>query len=965
MNKVLKVNLKDFRIFKGECIFDFENSQKQPFDLICIYGQNGLGKTSFFDGIEWYVDGKINRIENIQKLQKGSFNKTILKNKYSSNKNASVSLTLTNGKTIKRTTVNGKNSGDYSKGRLSPQKSQIYIERNCILPNDRIANFISASKPTERYTEWGSFLNDGVNQQEILNSVYLVKRKLQLLLEDTEKKLCKSKEDLSKLDIGNEVKDEINQYILKYQLLNKEKQNFISIIERQESGKLNLPDVVKLNDEKNNNNNLIEQLEKRLVKFEKLHREYEAFQEKLIQYNSAIENKQIYEKYINQIKFKEQLEAELLRINREENIIKLKIEEELNKDLDKYRKIYNSELEKKEKINEIKDSYLNEIKISKSKQHELIQKMKNKETDFLKITNENKKIDDEIKLIKSLIIDSNTKLDFQLDLASVSYIQKDVNLFNLNKQVLNSQLKIKNEIDHNKSLKQRYDSEKANFDEVVEAVNKIIIHIKMNNMSECPVCKTLFQSTEDLISKFDISDKEKQLNKIYSNWIDSSNKLKILQEDTIECIKNWNERCKNILQCKLKDYTSNENTISQLNKDKNDIQNDIKDVLELIELKKIELNELHVFENECTVDNCIEWFRNCIEEKNRIIMDVEITIEKIRKFKSEVKESLDNLEVIVNDAFKNNLVEFQNNEKIYQIITLQKNREEKKIQLEKLLSVKKEELSFYTEMVNKNSAYIERNKNDIDEFKNLYIDQIDTESIEFRKINNGKLELEGLIGIYKECNMLLDKIVTRISIANYNEIFDSRYSEIVELEKEIERYSRGLNEFEQIYEQMKKELENNINKMFGNESMNMIYKRIEPYKSFDKLDYEIKFNDDDKPELYVKGKNSKSGEEILPELFYSTAQLNIVALSVFLGKAISRIDAEVKTIFIDDPIVSLDDLNALAFVDLIRTIIEKGEWQIIISTHNEALFRLFQRKISSEYYNSKFIKFVGKGMIER
>ena len=114
---------------------------------------------------------------------------------------------------------------------------------------------------------------------------------------------------------------------------------------------------------------------------------------------------------------------------------------------------------------------------------------------------------------------------------------------------------------------------------------------------------------------------------------------------------------------------------------------------------------------------------------------------------------------------------------------------------------------------------------------------------------------------------------------------------------------------------------------------------------------------------FIKVKNDES-EDIMPELFFSSAQLNTVALSVFLGGALSKSNPKVNTIFIDDPIGHFDDLNILSFIDVLRTIITETNWQIIISTHEENFYEVMKIKLNSKYYNSKFFKFKDEGNIE-
>lgn len=67
--------------------------------------------------------------------------------------------------------------------------------------------------------------------------------------------------------------------------------------------------------------------------------------------------------------------------------------------------------------------------------------------------------------------------------------------------------------------------------------------------------------------------------------------------------------------------------------------------------------------------------------------------------------------------------------------------------------------------------------------------------------------------------------------------------------------------------------------------------------------------------------------------------------------------------FTDDPIGHFDDMNILGFADLMRSLIDNSNWQIVISTHDEKIFRILQRKLSGEYYSSCFLKLPnGKGI---
>ena len=132
-------------------------------------------------------------------------------------------------------------------------------------------------------------------------------------------------------------------------------------------------------------------------------------------------------------------------------------------------------------------------------------------------------------------------------------------------------------------------------------------------------------------------------------------------------------------------------------------------------------------------------------------------------------------------------------------------------------------------------------------------------------------------------------------------------------------------------------MEEHIKNIFGGMTISQIYSKIELHKRFTKLQYKVDFNENSAPELYIKVLNNQN-EEILPELFFSSAQLNTVALSVFMGGALSTVNPKLHTIFIDDPVGHFDEMNVLSFVDILRTIVSTTDWQIVISTHEERFF---------------------------
>ena len=70
-----------------------------------------------------------------------------------------------------------------------------------------------------------------------------------------------------------------------------------------------------------------------------------------------------------------------------------------------------------------------------------------------------------------------------------------------------------------------------------------------------------------------------------------------------------------------------------------------------------------------------------------------------------------------------------------------------------------------------------------------------------------------------------------------------------------------------------------------------------------------------------------------------------------------------NTIFMDDPVHHMDSINVLSFIDILRTLTSDFDRQIVITTHNENLFKLMEQKLDPDYCNSKFIQLDSHGKV--
>lgn len=80
-----------------------------------------------------------------------------------------------------------------------------------------------------------------------------------------------------------------------------------------------------------------------------------------------------------------------------------------------------------------------------------------------------------------------------------------------------------------------------------------------------------------------------------------------------------------------------------------------------------------------------------------------------------------------------------------------------------------------------------------------------------------------------------------------------------------------------------------------------------------------------------------------PETVLSSSQLNALAVSVFLALNLGVPSLPMRAVMLDDPLQSLDDVNLLGLIDLLRR--TKDQRQLLVSTHDVRFGRLLARKL--------------------
>ncbi|HEX5701898.1 MAG TPA: AAA family ATPase [Pyrinomonadaceae bacterium] len=122
-----------------------------------------------------------------------------------------------------------------------------------------------------------------------------------------------------------------------------------------------------------------------------------------------------------------------------------------------------------------------------------------------------------------------------------------------------------------------------------------------------------------------------------------------------------------------------------------------------------------------------------------------------------------------------------------------------------------------------------------------------------------------------------------------------------------------------------------------------VYSRIDPHPTFRLVRFTSRIYNKRGLLSTVINDPIESKECDAPAAVLSSSQINALAVSVFLSLNIGVGNLPVSVAMLDDPLQSLDDINLLGLVELLRR--TKDQRQLIVSTHDERFGNLLSRKL--------------------
>jgi DNA repair protein SbcC/Rad50 len=229
---------------------------------------------------------------------------------------------------------------------------------------------------------------------------------------------------------------------------------------------------------------------------------------------------------------------------------------------------------------------------------------------------------------------------------------------------------------------------------------------------------------------------------------------------------------------------------------------------------------------------------------------------------------------------------------------------------------------------------------DIDKIikKLIILDEIESNLVNDKAIKESQSDLDKKEKIYKQHEILLNKKQNQLKMLK--EISQ-------ELKKKRKQWDR------QMVEEIRSPLQ-------------QIYRRINRHTNIEEINLIMDGTTNTKASLMA----SISNEEVSATNILSAGQLSVVALSIFLTVAMGQKNNVFKCYFMDDPIQTMDDLNILSFIDLLRAELSDNQGenrfvdQLFFTTCDENLENLMIHKMENFGVNYSHIHFTGYGEYE-
>lgn len=1016
--KLESLTLKNFRKYEGKKVIGFNDRNGRPASFVLIYAKNGMGKTSIFDGIEFALKGEVERISKLNAKEKEKMRGPIYHHRDHSDEEAYVVINLNNGELIRRKVANLPEDGNDCRfvpanlgSEITGKKDQRKIWDQLILPHDKIDSFISAKSPTDQFKEWtdsAAPLSD--ERQNFINTYNAFKSKKSELtnlekkkesLESELQQVMKDKLSVQRIveiidkynafqqqsrplffDIQNAGTLEYDELINKVQIYEREIRNTdleeltekikaakkiqligieyyleqLDTIRKIESSIKECEDKLK---RKRELNNIIQSLEKQRST-------NNAIKEKLVPLELI--NSYGYDRVKKQLDIYQELEDQEYSFNKslkfhseqyEEILSRYQsVSEQLNKLMESLDEKKLQEIDSNAEKIDLNKKQLSDLerKLAKikeqieQKERGLLEKReKLKQIENLILPEKIEEIDDRIFIDIGLILGDKLQQDlyvlkdkYRVQIREIEIYQKQIDKINQNNKT------VQDICERAKRYLQSHKDEKA-----------------------CPLCHTKFESWEALISAVDNinTDNTEVLNREFHSAQCGLKKLLNEYDSLLQTFQN--RKCEQV-EAARQDILKMENDLKSCYSKKNNFIGQKNKLDQEMSDFRIWFVQQGVILDSYSLSAVKEWEklqeekrRNFEELRDTLQSQKDILTDSIKTIKGSINSVLQRKESLVKEPqlfssiifLKEKPPKYDFYKELNDLRIKAKNCsheiEELEIQIITYNDVATDTEEKLIEDKDKQTKELEKLKNT--ESMSKLFTEFTEEGV--KTDLNDWLQLEDS---YRKQIEYLEQIKEESSARNYFEKYKDVTKQIDANKIVYESTKKETDEAQDHFRVAKGTFEKSLKAYFSQNIMNEIYQKIDPHDFMKNVDYHLSFNEKDEPQLYILVNEQIDGEaeSYRPEWYFSTAQLNTVAFSSFFGRALSTKNLAFRTIFVDDPISHFDDMNVLGFSDMIRSIIESMDCQIIMSTHDRKIYNILRRKLDDQYYSSCFIDLV-------
>lgn len=121
------------------------------------------------------------------------------------------------------------------------------------------------------------------------------------------------------------------------------------------------------------------------------------------------------------------------------------------------------------------------------------------------------------------------------------------------------------------------------------------------------------------------------------------------------------------------------------------------------------------------------------------------------------------------------------------------------------------------------------------------------------------------------------------------------------------------------------------------------------------------WNSKDHLVLRLRKEHADMPDDLSPTHLLSEGQLSAVSLSLLFGMSINYRWSKWRALLLDDPLQYNDIIHTAAFADVIRNLVLRQQYQIIISTHDSETANFLYRKLSSGNVTCAVCQFLSPG----